>query len=149
MAILHSLSSPFSFFTFVPAHFSPSHPLCFLLQTPLHSPLPASCWMNDSVSVSLSVSVIDQTPAAAVTSWKDKPSSEQQYSYWSSPLLALILAASENPEAVTYCHGNRSARGAGWVGAHEGLYCWSCRWEVFGWSDTSIKQSGGVAWKTW
>lgn len=76
------------FYKMSPLHFLSLHssllPLtlsAFLLQTP---PLPP-CWMNDSASVSLSVSVIDQTPAAAVTSWKDKPCSEKQYFYWSSP----------------------------------------------------------------
>ena len=59
--------------------------LCKIFPLSFHSSrwllsLSASCsppppeWMNDSASVSLCDSGIDQTPAAAVTSWKDKAS---------------------------------------------------------------------------
>lgn len=78
ITVLHDL-----FYIDFSVHISDS---CFCVSAPVspHSPLLASCWMNDSLSVSLSVSVIDQTPAAAATSWKDKPSWKQQYLYWSS-----------------------------------------------------------------
>lgn len=59
--------------------------------------------MNDSGSVS----VIDQTHKAMLTSWKDKPSAAQQYFYWSSALVDCPLDLQrENPEAVSFCQRN-------------------------------------------
>lgn len=59
--------------------------------------------MNDSGSVS----VIDQTHKAMLTSWKDKPSAAQQYFYWSSALVDCPLDLQrENPEAASFCQMN-------------------------------------------
>lgn len=109
-----------------------------LSQTSLEpgSPLLASSWMNDSVS--LSVSVIDRTPAAAVTSWKDRPSWEQQYSYWSSLW--------PTGHASTGEWKSRSSHLLSWeptgfwcvrlcVPVCESLSWWSHRWDVAIWND--------------
>lgn len=142
LGISHS-HSPCSFYTFLPAHFSPS----LLPAPPSRSSPSASRWMNDSVSVSLSVSVIDQTPAAAVTSWKDKPSWEQQYFYWSSPWPTGLDSRREWKSRGSHLLSWEPGRSWCGGGGHEGLYWWSYRWEVFGWHHQCKAQSGLDRWR--